>query len=257
MAPSPVLLPGKSHGSRSLVGCSPRGRKESDTTERLHFHFSLSCIGEGNGKPLQCSFLENPRDGGAWWASVYGVAQSRTWLKWRRSSSSSSSKFNMPVHSMLIISLAHFWSCCCCFVVQLCLTPRTPCTADHQVSLSFTISLSLIKLHVHWVGEAIQLFHSLLTPSPLPSLFPSIRIFSSDLARPIRWPKYCSFHFGISPSNEYSGLISFGITGFISLLSKGLSRVFSSTTVQKHQFFGTQPPLWSNSHSYTWLLEKS
>ena len=60
---------------------------ESDTTERLHFHFSLSCIGEGNGNPLQCSCLENPRDGGAWWASVYGVAQSRTQLK-RRSSSS-------------------------------------------------------------------------------------------------------------------------------------------------------------------------
>ena len=68
--PTPVLLPGKSHGFRSLVGCSPRGR--SDTTERLHFHFSLSCIGEGNGNPLQCSCLENPRDGGAWWAAVYG-----------------------------------------------------------------------------------------------------------------------------------------------------------------------------------------
>ena len=66
---------------RSLVGCSPGGRKESDTTERLHFHFSLSCIGEGNGNPLQCSCLENPRDGGAWWAAVYGVAQSQTRLK--------------------------------------------------------------------------------------------------------------------------------------------------------------------------------
>ena len=81
MAPTPVLLPGKSHGWRSLVGCSPWGRKESDTTERLHFHFSLSCIGEGNGNPLQRSCLENPRDGGAWWAAVYGVAQSRTRLK--------------------------------------------------------------------------------------------------------------------------------------------------------------------------------
>ena len=71
------------------MGCSPWGRKESDTTERLHFHFSLSCIGEGNGNPLQCSYLENPRDGGAWWAAVSGVAQSRTRLK-RLSSSSSS-----------------------------------------------------------------------------------------------------------------------------------------------------------------------
>ena len=68
--PTPALLPGKSHGWRSLVGCSPWGRKESDTTERLHFHSSLSCIGEGNGTPLQCSCLENPRDGGALWAAV-------------------------------------------------------------------------------------------------------------------------------------------------------------------------------------------
>ena len=80
---------GKSHGRRSVVGCSPWGRKESDTTERLPFHFSLSCIGEGNGNPLQCSCLENPRDGGAWWAAIYGVTQSRTQLKWLSSSSSS------------------------------------------------------------------------------------------------------------------------------------------------------------------------
>ena len=87
--PTPVLLPGKSHRRRSLVGCDPWGHEESDTTERLHFHFSLSCIGEGNGKPLQCFCLENPRDGGAWWAAIYGVAQSRTWLKQLSSSSSS------------------------------------------------------------------------------------------------------------------------------------------------------------------------
>jgi len=79
--PTPVLLPGKSHGWRSLVGCSPWGRYKSDTTERLHFHSSLSCIGEGGGNPLQNSCLENPRDGGAWWAAVYGVTQSRTRLK--------------------------------------------------------------------------------------------------------------------------------------------------------------------------------
>ena len=68
-------------------GCSPWGREESDTTERLHFHFSLSCIGEGNGNPLQCSCLENPRDRGAWWAAIYGVAQGRTQLKQLSSSS--------------------------------------------------------------------------------------------------------------------------------------------------------------------------
>ena len=93
MVPTPVLLPGKSRGRRSLVGCSPWGREELDTTERLHFHFSLSCIGEGNGNPLQCSCLENPRDGGSWWAVVYGVAQS--WTRLQRLSSSSSTKLNI------------------------------------------------------------------------------------------------------------------------------------------------------------------
>ena len=75
---TPVLLPGKSHGWRSLVGYSPWGREESETTERVLFHFSLSCIGEGNGNPLQCSCLENPRDRGAWRAAISGVTQSRT-----------------------------------------------------------------------------------------------------------------------------------------------------------------------------------
>ena len=79
--PTPVLLPGKSHGWRSLVGYSPRGCEDLDMTEQLHFHFSLSCIGEGKGNPLQYSCLENPRDGGAWRAAIYGVTQSRTRLK--------------------------------------------------------------------------------------------------------------------------------------------------------------------------------
>ena len=95
--PTPVLLPGKSHGWRSLVGCSPWGHEESNTTERLPFHFLLSCIGEGNGSPLQCSCLENSRDGGAWWAAVYGVAQSWTRLK-QLSSSSSSSSISLENH---------------------------------------------------------------------------------------------------------------------------------------------------------------
>ena len=100
--PTPVLLPGKSHGRRrSLVGCRPWGREESDMTERLHFHFSLSCIGEGNGNPLQCSCLENPRDQGTWWAAFYGVAQSRTRLK--QLSSSSSSSYSVPVISIPIL----------------------------------------------------------------------------------------------------------------------------------------------------------
>ena len=89
--PTPVLLPGKSYGWRSLVGCSPWGGEESDMTERLHFHFSLLCIGEGNGNPLQCSCLENPRD---------GVAQSWTWLKWL--SSSSNLTFRSLIHFEII-----------------------------------------------------------------------------------------------------------------------------------------------------------
>ena len=101
--PTPVLLLGKSHGWRSLVGCRPWCREESDTTERLHFHFSLSFIGEGNGNPLQCSCLQNPRDGGAWWAAVYGVAQSQTQLK--RLSSSSSRGLSV----LLIVSKNQLW----------------------------------------------------------------------------------------------------------------------------------------------------
>ena len=96
MAPHSSTLAGKSHGWRSLVGCSPWGREKLNTTERPDFPFSLSCIGEGNGNPLQCSCLENPRDGGAWWAAVYEVAQSQTWLK-RLSSSSSSSSITLSV----------------------------------------------------------------------------------------------------------------------------------------------------------------
>ena len=100
--PTPVPLPGESHGRRSLVGCSPWGHKESDTTERLYFHFSLSCIGERNGNSLQRSCLENPRDGGAWWAAIHGVAESQTRLK-RLSSSSS----NMLVGTLNLLPRRH------------------------------------------------------------------------------------------------------------------------------------------------------
>ena len=88
------------------------------------------------------------------------------------------------------------------------------------------------------------------------SIFPSIRVFSSELLLWIRWPKDWSFHFGISPSNEYSSWYPLGLTGLISLLSKEV-RYLSSTTVWKHQFFSAQPYLWSNSYICTWLLEKS
>ena len=114
--PTPVLLPGKSHGRWSLVGCSLWGREESDMTEQLDFHFSLSRIGEGNGTPLQCSCLENPRDSGAWWAAAYGVVQSRTQLK-RLSSSSSRVAREVPQLYFyttlwpLIVQSFFFWSC--------------------------------------------------------------------------------------------------------------------------------------------------
>ena len=108
--PTPVLWPGKSHGWKSLVGCSPWGCEESDTTERLHFHFSLSCIGEGNGNPLQCSCLENPRDGGARRAAVSGVTQSRTRLKWLSSSSSINISLHIPQTPQTNISRASFFT---------------------------------------------------------------------------------------------------------------------------------------------------
>ena len=98
-------MPGRSHGQRSLVGCSPWGRWESSTTEQPHFHFSLSYTGEGNGNPLQCSCLENPRDGGAWWAVIYGVTQGQTQLKRlssgssRRLRRSSNNALNVITHS--------------------------------------------------------------------------------------------------------------------------------------------------------------
>ena len=103
--PTPVLLPGKSHGRRSLVDCSPWGHEELYMTERLHFHFSLSCIGEGNGNLLQCSCLENPRDGGAWWAAIYGVAQSRTWLKRLSSSSKQNRNFPSDISTFFFINI--------------------------------------------------------------------------------------------------------------------------------------------------------
>ena len=140
-------------------------------------------------------------------------------------------------------------------VTQLCLT-KTPRTEAHQASLSYTNSQSFLKLmsiELVMPSNHLILCHSILL---LPSIFPSIRVFSSDSILHIRLPKYWSFSFSISPSNEYSRLIYFPMTDWISFQSKGLSRVFSSTTVQKHQFFGAQLSLRSNSHIHTWLLEK-
>ena len=137
-------------------------------------------------------------------------------------------------------------------VAQLCLTLCSPkdCSMPgfpvrHQL-------LELIQTHVHHIGDAIQPSYPLsYTLLLLPSIFPSIRVFSNESVLHIRWPKYWSFSFSISPSNEHPGLISFRIDWLDLLAGQGLSRVFSNTTVQKHQFFTTQLSLWSNSHIHT------
>ena len=136
-------------------------------------------------------------------------------------------------------------------VAQLCPTLCDPVDAARQASLSITNSRSSLKLmSVESVMPSIHLIlcHPLLL---LPSIFPSTRVFSNKSVLRIGWPKYWSFTFSLSPSNEYSGLISFRMDWLISLQSKGLSRVFSNTTVQKHQFFGAQVSSQSNSHIHT------
>ena len=121
-------------------------------------------------------------------------------------------------------------------------------SAAHQASLSITNSQSLLKLMS--IKSAMPSNHVILCCPLLllPLIIPSIRVVSNESVLHIRWPKYWSFSFSISPSNEYSGLISLELIGWISLQSKGLSRVFSNTTVQKHQFFSAQLSLQSNSH---------
>ena len=130
----------------------------------------------------------------------------------------------------------------------------TAWTAACQASLSFIISLSLLRLTCI---ESVMPSNHLILCHPillLPSIFPTIRVFSDESVLHLRWPKYWSFSFSTSSSSEYSRLISFRID-LISLLSKGPSTVVSSTKVWKHQFLGIQPSLWSSSHILTWPLE--
>ena len=198
MAPHSSVLAWKSHGWRSLVGCSPWGHKESDTTERLHFPFSLSCIGEGNGTPLQCSCLEHPRDGGAWWAAVHGVAQG-----WTRLSDSAAAAAADYIATLSVFTLRGSF---CISSVQSLSCVRlfaTPWTAERQAFLSITNSRSLLKftsIESVMPSSHLTLCHSLLLP---PSIFPSIRVFSNESVLYIRWPKYWSFSISPSPSNIF------------------------------------------------------
>ena len=128
-----------------------------------------------------------------------------------------------------------------------CNTARLPCPSPTPGA--YSNSCSLCQWYHPTISSSVVPFSSQLQSY-------SVRVFSKDSVLHIRQPKYWSFSFSISPSNKYSELISFRIDSLISLQSKGLSRVFSNTTIQRHQFFGAQPPLWSNSHIHTWLLEK-
>ena len=133
---------------------------------------------------------------------------------------------------------------------------ETPWTAAHQASLSLTVYCSLRKLMS--IASVMPSNHLILCRPLLllPSVFPSIKVFSNQSALLIKWPKYWSFSFSISSSNEYSGFISFTTDWFDLLASKGLSRDFSSTTVWKHELLSTPPSLWSSSHICKWLLDK-
>ena len=163
------------------------------------------------------------------------------WLWWRRVA------FISP-HTAISRPLLWFSSVQSLSRVRLFATPWI-------TTLSITNSRSLLKLmSIKLVPSShLMLCHPLLL---LPSVFPNIRVFSNESTLHMRWPKYWHFSFSISPSNEHPGLISIRMDLLISLQSKGLSRVFSNTTVQNHQFFGAQLSSKSNSHIHTWPLEK-
>ena len=172
--------------------------------------------------PLKCSCLENPRDGGAWWAAVYGVAQS--WTRLKRLSSSSY----------------------CCSVAQSCPTLCNPMDCSMP---GFVVPHHLpefAQVHVHCISDAIQPPHPLSPSSPLPSVFPFVRVLSNELDLHIRWPKYWSFSFSISPPNAYSGFISFKIDWFALLAVLGTLKSLLQHHSSKESIL--QPSLCSNSH---------
>ena len=203
---------------------------------RLHLLIPQVQLTRGAVLSMRCCFTTTVRAATASAVALPGSPLNLQCWAWGLSLSSES----------VVQSLSHVWL----FV--------TPWTAAHQASLSFTNSQSLLKLMSTHV-ESVMPSNHLILCCPLLlllSIFPSIRVSSNELAKAtsIKWLKNWSFSF--RSSNEYSGLISFRLIGLISLLSKGFSRVFSNTTVQKDYFFGAQASLWSKSHICTWLLEK-
>jgi len=224
--PTRLPCPWDSPGKNTGVGChfllqSMKGKRESEVAQLCP---TLS-------DPMDCSLLDS---------SVHGIFQARV-LEWGASAFSvniSCNTLNISFHFLLSykVSAEKSVQFSCCYV-QLFATTGT---AAHQASLSITSSQSLLKLmftELVMPCNHLILCHTLLLP---PSIFPSIRVFCKELVFCIRWPKYWSFSFSISPSNEYSGLISFRTDWFDLLAVQGLSRVFSNTRVQKHQFFGSQ-----------------
>ena len=202
MSPHSSTLAWKIPRAEEPGGLQSMGSEELDTTEWLHFHFSLSRIGEGNGNPLQCSCLENLRDGGAWWAAVYGVTQS--WTRLKRLSSSSSSSVVAAVQSLSHIRLI-----------------AAPWTSACQASLSI-VSRRLLKL---MFTESMMLSNHLILCRPLLlllSVFPNIRVFSSEPALCIWGPRYWASP-SVLPMN-IQGLSSLRTDWFDLLLAKELSR---------------------------------
>ena len=174
--------------------------------------------------------------GGEFWQNM---------VHWRREWQTTSVFMPWETHEQSVQSLSH---------VRLF---ATPWTAAHQVSLSINNSQSLLKL---MSIESVMLSNHLILCCPLllpPSIFPRIRVFSNESVLHIRWPKYWSFSFSISPSNEHSGLISFRMDWLDLLAVQGTRKSLTNTIVQEHQLFSAQLSLQVNSHIYTWLLEKT
>ena len=159
-----------------------------------------------------------------------------------------STELNIPVYEYGSVQFSS--------LTQSCLTLCEPVDCSMPgLPVHFQLS-EFTQMHVHWVSDAIQPSHPRSSPSPPTSILPSIRVYSNETTLRMKWPKCWSFSFSISPPMITQDLSLSGWTGWISLQSKGLSRVFPNTTVQKHQFLGTQLSSQSNSHIHTWLLEK-